>query len=161
MNDLIEAGLSKQVSAILAENNIMTMASLCSYSMKDIEGIQGIGKAACYSIAMARDKYRLSMDDQRVADAGAAALAARNPTSPKYLNEDPPKELRTVTTQEFTIHVQFRHAAWIKRAADVYQMTEAQVIDQAIRQAYARDPYKAGDTALSGSILAHDNTFKS
>ena len=39
-------------------------------------------------------------------------------------------------------------------------MTEEQVIQQAIRQAYQRDPYKAGDTAISGSILKHDNPHR-
>ena len=148
MTDLNETGLTKRAVTALVEQGIDSIAKLCSFSLDDIEQLEGIGPAAMIQIAKIKE-----------ANASAAPTPAPEPAKPepKYMTEEPPESERTPTTRPFTINVQFRHAEWITRAAKVYGMTEEQVIEQAIRQAYQHDPYKAGDTAVSGSILKHDN----
>lgn len=150
MTDLKDSGLPKKVVTALVEQGIDSVEKLCSFTLDDIGVLEGIGPKALLGIAKLKEQAN-------IAPAPTPAQATKAAAEEKYMTKEPPPELATVTTKEFKISLQFRHAEWITRAADAYDMTEEQVIEQAIRQAYQRDPYKAGATAVSGSILKHDN----
>jgi len=160
MTTLIDAGLSKKLALALVDQGIDSLQKLCSFTLDDLGELEGVGPAALLQIAKLKEQL-LSETIVGVDMASGPDETVQLPVkaAPKYMTEEPPKELRTKTTQTFTIEIQFRHAEWITRAAEAYGMTEEQVIQQAIRGAYAKDPYKAGETASSGSILKHDNQF--
>lgn len=153
MTDLSETNLSKKAITALTEQGIDSVEKLCSFSLDDIEVLEGIGPKTLMQIAKIKEAAPPPPGKSQIPDAGAEAPK-------KYMTKEPPPELATVTTKTFKIELQFRHAEWITRAAEAYDMSEEQVIEQAIRQAYQRDPYKAGDTAISGSVLKHDNPHR-
>lgn len=153
-NKLMDAGLSKKVSTALIEQGIDSVEKLCSFSLDDIEVLEGIDPAALMKIAKIKEANQFIGIDM----ASGPDMHVEVPIE-KYMTKEPPKDKATVTTKTYAVELQFRHAEWITRAAEAYGMTEEQVIEQAIRQAYAKDPYKAGDTASSGSILKHDNPY--
>lgn len=151
-------GLSKKVMMALVEQGIDSVEKLFSFALADLERLEGIGPKALLSIAKCKESYTTAPTVAQPAqtDAESKAKAKRQAN----LMKEPPPGEGTVTTKSFTIELQFRHAEWITRAAKAYCQTEEQIIQQAIRGAYQRDPYKAGDTAVSGSILKHDNPYR-
>ena len=157
MTELTNTGLSKKVQTALVEQGIDSVEKLCSFSLDDIEVLEGIGPKALMQIAKLKEAVGTQPQGPAPAPAPTAAEQKAEPEHQANLMKEPPPELATVATKTFKIALQFRHAEWITRAAEAYEMTEERVIEQAIRQAYQRDPYKAGDTAISGSILKHDN----
>ncbi len=158
MTDLKNTGLSKQVITALIEQNIDNAEKLCSFTLDDLEKLEGIGPKALFLIAKLKESHVIDPTSAR-APPTAAEVTAEAKRQANLMKEPPPGE-GTVTTKSYTIELQFRHAEWIARAAKAYCMTEEQVVQQAVRGAYARDPYKAGDTAVSGSILKHDNPYR-
>jgi len=152
MKDLKDSGLPKKVVTALEEQGIDTIPKLCSFTLDDIGVLEGIGPKALLDIAKLKEAVGVHPQGTT-----AAAPPSETAGDEKYMTQEPPPELATITTKTFEIKLQFRHAEWITRAAEAYAMSEEQVIEQAIRQAYQRDPYKAGATAVSGSILKHDN----
>lgn len=158
MTDLKETGLSKQAITALVEENIDSVEKLCSFTLGDLERLDVLSQKALLLIAKLKESHVIDPTSAR-APPTTAENKAKAERQANLMKEPPPGE-GTVTTKSFTIELQFRHAEWIERAAKAYGMTKEQVIQQAIRGAYARDPYKAGDTAVSGSILKHDNPYR-
>ncbi len=158
MTDLKNTGLPKKVITALVKQGIDSVEKLCSFALDDLEGLACLGPTALFLIAKLKESHVIDPTSAR-APPTAAEIKAKAERQANLMKEPPPGE-GTVTTKSFTIELQFRHAEWITRAAEAYGMTEEQVIQQAIRGAYARDPYKAGATAVSGSILKHDNPHR-
>ncbi len=156
--DLKTAGLPKQVITALLEQGIDSVENLCSFSLDDLELLDGIGPKALLLIAKIKEGWAGSVTMPQAAQTTAESKAEAERQA-NLMKEPPPGE-GTVTTKTFTVELQFRHAEWITRAAKAYSQTEEQIIQQAIRGAYQRDPYKAGDTAISGSVLKHDNPYR-
>jgi hypothetical protein len=150
INVFTDQGLSQKVSIALMDSGIDTLEKLCSRSLEDLEDIKGLGPTNLMKIAKIKEAMAFNPPT-------AAAAEDEEPAEEKYMTKEPPPELATKTTLTIEVELQFRHKEWIERAAEAYGMTEAQVVQQAIRSAYARDPYKAGQTMVSGSILKHDN----
>lgn len=154
MTNLNTTGLSKKLVTALVEQGIDSVEKLCSFTLDDIGALEGVGPAALLAIAKVKEQANI-----QVVKTDAPTAEEKPKKNMGDLMKEPPPDKATVTTKQYTVKLQFRHAEWVTRAAEAYGMTEDQVIEQAIRQAYARDPYKAGDTAVSGSILKHDNPF--
>ncbi len=161
MTGLKDTGLSKPAITALIKHGIDTVEKLCSFALEDLEQLPCLGPTALFLIAKLKESDYAITTAPTVTPAPetAAEVKARAERAASLMKEPPPGE-GTVTTKSFTIELQFRHAEWITRAAEAYAQTEEQVIQQAIRQAYSRDPYKAGATAVSGSILKHDNPHR-
>ncbi len=158
MTDLKDIGLSKQVITALVKQGINSVEKLCSFTLGDLERLDVLSQKALLLIAMIKEDHAITPTSAQ-APPTAAEITAEAKRQANLMKEPPPGE-GTVTTKSFTIELQFRHAEWITRAAEAYGLTEEQVIQQAIRGAYQRDPYKAGDTAISGSVLKHDNPYR-
>lgn len=158
MADLKDTGLSKQAIKVLVEENIDSVEKLCSSTFDDLERLDRLSQKALLMIAKLKESHVIDPTSAR-APPTPAECKARVERQANLMKEPPPGE-GTVTTKTFTVELQFRHSEWIARASIAYGQTEAQIIQQAIRQAYARDPYKAGDAAVSGSILKHDNPWR-
>ena len=151
MNTLRDTNLPTRVVDALSEQGIASIETLMQFSLDDIRELEGIGPKALVQIAKVRDAQTM-LNTQ-------ADEAAQAPVSQKYMTEEPPEDKRTPDGEELTVKLKFRHAEWVKNAADTLGTTPEHVIEQAVRAACAKDHSKGGTAMNSGTVLKHDNPF--
>jgi len=136
--------LGKAVRNALAEQGITTTGELLSYSLDDLEALEGIGPKALLQIAKTRDEFQPD---------------APTPTPEEAAPAIPRKPV--VTEKEFTVTLQVRHAEWVEDTAAMNNDNTSHIIEQCVRAAWARDHSKAGRRNTGGaSMLADDNPHR-
>lgn len=107
-------------------------------------------------------RVRAAEDDFEGAAPVKVPKTSRNAASKKSTKKPTAKrkpEARAIaTSHSFTVDLQNRHAQWVVDTAEILNDTPERIIEQAVRQAYARDHYKAGRSG-GVTLLAGDNKY--